>query len=103
VARVGWAIAHPDFGRKEGSTRQPQLQHNYLPTWPYLRKTQNFKYVINLWPDFLVKMVFTKNPSRSAGAAPSAASWQMLNSDDELRFMYENGQGHLTLFCIVFD
>ena len=23
-------------------------------------------------------------------------------SDDELRFMYENGQGHLTLFCIVF-
>ena len=24
------------------------------------------------------------------------------NSDDELRFMYENGQGHLTLFCIVF-
>ena len=24
------------------------------------------------------------------------------NSDEELRFMYENGQGHLTLFCIVF-
>ena len=23
-------------------------------------------------------------------------------SDDELRFMYENGQGHLTFFCIVF-
>ena len=27
--------------------------------------------------------------------------WNMY-SDDELRFMYENGQGHLTLFCIVF-
>ena len=25
-----------------------------------------------------------------------------LYSDDELRFMYENGQGHLTFFCIVF-
>ena len=24
------------------------------------------------------------------------------HSDEELRFMYENGQGHLTLFCIVF-
>ena len=24
------------------------------------------------------------------------------HSDDELRFMYENGQGHLTSFCIVF-
>merc|ERR1711997_631251 len=26
----------------------------------------------------------------------------MSHSDDELRFMYENGQGHLTFFCIVF-
>ena len=26
----------------------------------------------------------------------------LVYSDDELRFMYENGQGHLTLFCIVF-
>ena len=26
----------------------------------------------------------------------------ILHSDEELRFMYENGQGHLTLFCIVF-
>ena len=24
------------------------------------------------------------------------------HSDEELRFMYENGQGHLTLFCIAF-
>ena len=36
-----------------------------------------------------------------------AHKWRFLallvdHLDDELTFMYENGQGHLTLFCIVF-
>ena len=48
---------------------------------------------------------------KPAGVSPTSTenysvnhptAYSCVNSDDELRFMYENGQGHLTLFCIVF-
>ena len=51
-----------------------------------------------------LKLMMRKLDSGEPGK-PKLNSPSYLNtdySDDELRFMYENGQGHLTLFCIVF-
>ena len=54
------------------------------------------------WPYLIVIGQFWKNKSSSFWLNwVHVLFWVFWNSDDELRFMYENGQGHLTFFCIV--